>query len=132
MAIKVAVFEDNYLLCEGLYHLIHASENFVCTGAFHDCSDLKHKINQSEPDIILMDDAYHGGPHIARYAGEPAKGAKGIRAARCRAARCPARVNEPNQTHTLALLPCHNTRPSRASTTRTESPATGAPSRSVW
>ena len=55
MPIKVAVFEDNYLLCEGLFHLIHASENFICTGAFHDCSDLKHKINQSQPDVVLMD-----------------------------------------------------------------------------
>ena len=55
MPIKVAIFDDNYLLREGLCHLIHASENYTCTGAFNDCSDLKHKINRSEPDIILMD-----------------------------------------------------------------------------
>ena len=55
MPIKVAIFEDNYLLREGLCHLIHASENFICSGAYPDCSDLTHKINQSQPDIILMD-----------------------------------------------------------------------------
>ena len=55
MAIKVAVFDDNRLLCEGLSHLIHATENFICTGAYPDCSNLIHKINQSQPDIILMD-----------------------------------------------------------------------------
>lgn len=55
MPIKVAVFEDNHLLREGLFHLIHASENFICTGAYPDCSDLVHKIEQSGPDIILMD-----------------------------------------------------------------------------
>lgn len=43
------------MLREGLYHLIHASENFLCTGAYPDCSDLLFKIRQSEPDIILMD-----------------------------------------------------------------------------
>jgi DNA-binding NarL/FixJ family response regulator len=55
MPIKVVVFEDNHLLREGLFHLIHASENFICTGAYPDCSDLLYKIRQSEPDIILMD-----------------------------------------------------------------------------
>ena len=55
MPIKVAIFDDNYLLREGLCHLIHASENFICTGAFPDCTDLMHKIRQAEPDIILMD-----------------------------------------------------------------------------
>jgi len=55
MPIKVVVFEDNHLLREGLYHLIHASENYICTGAYPDCSDLLYKIKQSAPDIILMD-----------------------------------------------------------------------------
>lgn len=55
MPIKVAVFEDNHLLREGLCHLIHASENFICSGAYPDCSNLLHKLDQSQPDIILMD-----------------------------------------------------------------------------
>ncbi|MEO8147784.1 MAG: response regulator transcription factor [Bacteroidia bacterium] len=55
MPIKVVVFEDNHLLREGLFYLIHASENFVCTGAFPDCNDLLFKVKQSDPDIILMD-----------------------------------------------------------------------------
>lgn len=55
MVIKVVVFEDNPLLRDGLYHLIHASENFICSGAYGDCSDLEFKIRQSDPHIVLMD-----------------------------------------------------------------------------
>lgn len=55
MDIKVALFEDNPLLRDSLFQLINGSEGFICTGAFGDCSDLIHKINSANPDVILMD-----------------------------------------------------------------------------
>lgn len=53
--IKVAIFEDNTLLRNSLFQLVHGSEGFVCTGAFADCSDLIRKIESAHPDVILMD-----------------------------------------------------------------------------
>ena len=53
--IKVAIFEDNPLLRDSLFHLINGSEGFICTGAFGDCSDLMRKVESAHPDVILMD-----------------------------------------------------------------------------
>lgn len=55
MNIKVALFEDNALLCDSLFQLINGSEGFICTGAFPDCSDLIRKVESADPDVILMD-----------------------------------------------------------------------------
>jgi DNA-binding NarL/FixJ family response regulator len=61
MNIKVAIFEDNQLLRDSLFHLINGSEGFVCTGAFADCTDLMRKVESANPDVILMDIDLPGG-----------------------------------------------------------------------
>jgi DNA-binding NarL/FixJ family response regulator len=55
MSIKVAIFEDNRNLREGLFQLIDGSEGFQCVGAFANCDRLLHDIKESRPDVILMD-----------------------------------------------------------------------------
>lgn len=55
MEIKVAIFEDNNNMREGLYQLINGSSGFTCTGAFPNCDDLVKRIEKSNPDVILMD-----------------------------------------------------------------------------
>ena len=55
MDIKVAIFEDNSNMREGLYQLINGSHGFTCTGAFPNCDDLISRIEKSDPDVIVMD-----------------------------------------------------------------------------
>jgi DNA-binding NarL/FixJ family response regulator len=55
MEIKVAIFEDNSNMREGLYQLINGSQGFICTGAFPNCDDLVRRIEKSNPDVIVMD-----------------------------------------------------------------------------
>ena len=55
MEIKVAIFEDNSNMREGLYQLINGSQGFTCTGAFPNCDDLVKRIEKSNPDVIVMD-----------------------------------------------------------------------------
>jgi DNA-binding NarL/FixJ family response regulator len=53
--IRVAIFEDNYLLRESISLVLNGTDGFVCTGAFHDCNDVIHDIEKSNPDVVLMD-----------------------------------------------------------------------------
>jgi DNA-binding NarL/FixJ family response regulator len=53
--IRVAIFEDNYLLRDSYYQLINGSPGFTCVGAFDSAADLIFKINHSKPDVVLMD-----------------------------------------------------------------------------
>lgn len=55
MNLKVAVFEDDKILREMLYQLIHGTPGFACTGAFSDADDILRKIEKAEPDVALMD-----------------------------------------------------------------------------
>ena len=55
MNIRVTIFEDNNSLRQGLYQLINGSEGFSCGGAFEDCLDLFRNIEDSRPDVVLMD-----------------------------------------------------------------------------
>ena len=55
MQIKVAIFEDNRSLRQGLFQLINGSEGFVCTGAYEDCLNLLQDIETAKPDVVLMD-----------------------------------------------------------------------------
>ncbi len=55
MKIKVAIFEDNSNMREGLFQLINGSNGFICTGAFPNCDDLIKRIENSNPDVIVMD-----------------------------------------------------------------------------
>ena len=55
MPIKVAIFEDNNRLREGLYQLINGSAGFVCVGAYPNCDDLLKHVAASQPEVVLMD-----------------------------------------------------------------------------
>jgi DNA-binding NarL/FixJ family response regulator len=55
MNIKVAIFEDNRNLREGLYQLINGSNGFCCVGAFANCERLIHDIKECRPEVVLMD-----------------------------------------------------------------------------
>lgn len=53
--IRVAIFEDNYLLRESYYHLINGTPGFTCVGAFDNATNLVFKIQRADPDVVLMD-----------------------------------------------------------------------------
>ena len=53
--IKVAIFEDNRSLREGLAAMIGGTTGFHCVGAFPNCNNLLKNISQSHPDVVLMD-----------------------------------------------------------------------------
>jgi len=53
--IRVAIFEDNSNLRQGLFNLLEANEGFVCAGAFGHCERVIENIEESLPDVILMD-----------------------------------------------------------------------------
>ena len=55
MNIKVVIFEDNSSLRKSLFQLIDGSEGFQCVGAFEDCLDIMKNIEETKPDVILMD-----------------------------------------------------------------------------
>jgi DNA-binding NarL/FixJ family response regulator len=55
MIIRVAIFEDNRNLRDGLYQLINGSHDFECTGAYANCNTLLKNIEESKPDVVLMD-----------------------------------------------------------------------------
>ena len=53
--IRVAIFEDNRSLREGLTAMISGTSGFDCVGAFPNCNNLLKNIAQSKPDVVLMD-----------------------------------------------------------------------------
>ena len=53
--IRVAIFEDNSNLRRGLFNLLESHEGFVCAGAFGHCERVIENIEESLPDVILMD-----------------------------------------------------------------------------
>ena len=53
--IKVSIFEDNKHLRESLYYLISGTDGFACSEASEDCNDLVFTIENSQPDVVLMD-----------------------------------------------------------------------------
>ena len=53
--IRVALFEDNFLLRDGYYQLINGTLGLRCVGAFDSASDLIFKIGSCKPDVVLMD-----------------------------------------------------------------------------
>ena len=55
MEIRVLIFEDNMSLRNSLYQLVNGSEGFKCVGAFEDCSNLVKNVQDSKPDVVLMD-----------------------------------------------------------------------------
>jgi len=55
MMIKVAIFEDNRSLREGLAAMIGGTPGFDCVGAFPNCNNLLKNISAVKPDVVLMD-----------------------------------------------------------------------------
>ena len=53
--IRVALFEDNRNLREGLFKLLETSDQFTCVGAFAHCERVVENIEETQPDVILMD-----------------------------------------------------------------------------
>jgi len=53
--IKVAVFEDNRSLLEGLAAMIGGTSGFECVGAFPNCNNVLKNIAAAKPDVVLMD-----------------------------------------------------------------------------
>ena len=53
--IRVAIFEDNRSLREGLTAMIGGTAGFECVGAFPNCNNLLKNVTQAKPDVILMD-----------------------------------------------------------------------------
>ena len=60
MNIRVIIFEDNNSLRQGLFQLIHDSEGFECAGAFEDGSEVLRQLEETRPDVVLMDIAMPG------------------------------------------------------------------------
>ena len=55
MAIRVVIFEDNFLLRESLYQLINGSAGLTCVGAFANCDHIVTHIEKTVPHVVLMD-----------------------------------------------------------------------------
>src|SRR6188768_145872 len=55
MEIKVVIYEDNRSLRESLFQLIDQSAGFRCVGAFENCLHLLQNIEDTSPDVVLMD-----------------------------------------------------------------------------
>src|SRR6187549_168370 len=53
--IRVTIFEDNKSLRLSLYQLINGSDGFSGAGAFEDCLNLLRDIEDTRPDVVLMD-----------------------------------------------------------------------------
>jgi len=53
--IRVIIFEDNRNLREGLFNLLESSDGFTCAGAYANCERVLENIDESHPDVILMD-----------------------------------------------------------------------------
>ena len=53
--IRVAIFEDNRNLRESLFKLLETSEDFTCAGAFAHCERVVENIEETQPDVVLMD-----------------------------------------------------------------------------
>jgi DNA-binding NarL/FixJ family response regulator len=53
--IRVAIFEDNSSLRESLFNLLESTNGFICVGAFAHCERVVENIDETRPDVILMD-----------------------------------------------------------------------------
>src|ERR1700684_1769372 len=53
--IRVAIFEDNYLLRDGYYQLINGMPGYCCVGAFDNANDAVFRVRSCRPHVILMD-----------------------------------------------------------------------------
>jgi DNA-binding NarL/FixJ family response regulator len=55
MKLKVAIFEDYSGLRENLARLIESTDDLMCTGTFENANKILANLDDTEPDIVLMD-----------------------------------------------------------------------------
>lgn len=55
MNVKVVIFEDRKPVREAISLLVAGTSGLELAGAFPDCTDLETRIEQSKPDVVLMD-----------------------------------------------------------------------------
>ena len=60
MQIRVAIFEDNPIMLDAYKAILNGVDGFVCSGAFTNCGNLKHDIEKSQPNVVLMDIEMYG------------------------------------------------------------------------
>ncbi len=60
MLIRVAIFEDNPIMLDAYKAILNGVAGYSCTGAFTHCNNLKHDIEKSNPDVVLMDIEMYG------------------------------------------------------------------------
>ena len=53
--VRISIFEDSKHLRESLQIVLNGTPGYTCAGAYHNCSDLLHRIEKDKPDIVLMD-----------------------------------------------------------------------------
>ncbi len=52
---RVVVFDDNAHLRDSLYYLINSSDDFICASTFANTRKLLANIEETKPDIVIMD-----------------------------------------------------------------------------
>lgn len=52
---RIVIFDDNKKRLDGLELLISLTDELECVGAFPDCSHVMQNIDDTQPDVVLMD-----------------------------------------------------------------------------
>jgi DNA-binding NarL/FixJ family response regulator len=60
MPVRVAIFEDNPIMLDAYRAILNGVNGYLCSGAFTSCNNLKHDIEKSQPDVVLMDIEMYG------------------------------------------------------------------------
>lgn len=55
MTSRIIIFDDNQERLNSVAMLLNLSADFICTGTFHNATNLVADINSSRPDLVLMD-----------------------------------------------------------------------------
>src|SRR5687768_3835655 len=55
MNIRVLVYDDNKARQDALKMLIDHTTNMTCVGTFNNCSNVVEEVEQTQPDVVLMD-----------------------------------------------------------------------------
>jgi DNA-binding NarL/FixJ family response regulator len=58
---RTVIVEDHPMLCDGLRQLINSQADLVCVGVADNVSDAKRLVEESRPDLIILDLRLKGG-----------------------------------------------------------------------
>ena len=61
---RVLVVDDHELMRQGLWHILAASDDFVCVGEASDSHEALRQIETCQPDLVIMDVKLPGGSGI--------------------------------------------------------------------